>query len=64
MRGRTAWALLALVLAIISAAQAQTPSQETLVQKLQEGTSEERQHAAGVLGILAMIRLFHTLSMP
>ena len=50
MRGRTASALLALVLAIISAAQAQTPTQETLVQKLQEGTSEERRHAAGVLG--------------
>jgi len=50
MRGRTAWALLALVLAIISAAQAQTPTQETLVQKLQEGTSEERRHAAGLLG--------------
>jgi tetratricopeptide (TPR) repeat protein len=50
MRGRTTSALLALVLAIISAAQAQTPTQETLVQKLQEGTSEERRHAAGVLG--------------
>src|SRR3989304_10000649 len=50
MRGRTAWALLALVLAIISAAHAQTPTQEPLGQKLQEGTSGERQHAAGVLG--------------
>ena len=50
MRGRTASALLAFVLAIIATAQAQTPTQEALVQKLQEGTSEERRHAAGVLG--------------
>ena len=50
MRGRTASGLLAFVLAIIATAQAQTPTQEALVQKLQEGTSEERRHAAGVLG--------------
>ena len=50
MRGRTVSALLTFVPAIIATAQAQTPSQETLVQKLQEGTSEERRHAAGVLG--------------
>lgn len=50
MRARTAVAVLTSALAIIATAQAQTPTQEALVQKLQEGTSEERRHAAGVLG--------------
>ena len=50
MRARTVAAVLTSALAIIATAQAQTPTQEALVQKLQEGTSEERRHAAGVLG--------------
>jgi len=43
-------AFLAFALAITTTARAQTPTQETLVQKLQEGTLDERRHAAGVLG--------------
>jgi tetratricopeptide (TPR) repeat protein len=50
MRVRIVSAVLTSALAIIPTAQAQTLSQETLVQKLQEGTSEQRRHAAGVLG--------------
>jgi tetratricopeptide (TPR) repeat protein len=50
MRARTVAAVRTSALAIIATAQAQTPTQEALVQKLQEGTSEERRHAAGVLG--------------
>ncbi|MBI4380199.1 MAG: tetratricopeptide repeat protein [candidate division NC10 bacterium] len=50
MRARTVAAVLTSALAIVATAQAQTPTQEALVQKLQEGTSEERRHAAGVLG--------------
>lgn len=50
MRVRIVSAVLTSALAIIPTAQSQTPTQETLVQKLQEGTSEQRRHAAGVLG--------------
>jgi tetratricopeptide (TPR) repeat protein len=50
MRVRIVSAVLTSALAIIATAHAQMASQETLVQKLQEGTSEERRHAAGVLG--------------
>ena len=50
MRARIVSAVLTSALAIIPTAQTQTPTQETLVQKLQEGTSEQRRHAAGVLG--------------
>jgi len=50
MRAQTVAAFLAFALAITTTARAQTPTQETLVQKLQEGTLDERRHAAGVLG--------------
>ena len=50
MRARIVSAVLTSALAIIPTAQTQTPTQEMLVQKLQEGTSEQRRHAAGGLG--------------
>ncbi|MBI2902762.1 MAG: tetratricopeptide repeat protein [Candidatus Methylomirabilis oxyfera] len=50
MTRRTAAGVLACALTIITTAHAQTPTQEILVRKLQEGTSEERRNAAGVLG--------------
>jgi tetratricopeptide (TPR) repeat protein len=50
MRSRTVAVSLISALAVIVTAQAQAPTQETLVQRLQEGTSEERRHAAGALG--------------
>jgi tetratricopeptide (TPR) repeat protein len=52
MRVRIVSAVLTSALAIIPTAQSQTPTQETLAQKLQEGTSEQRRDAAGVLGDL------------
>ena len=50
MRAQTVAAFLAFALAITTTAHAQTPTQGTLVQKLQEGALDERRHAAGVLG--------------
>jgi tetratricopeptide (TPR) repeat protein len=50
MRSRTVAVSLISALAVIATAQAQAPTQETLVQRLQEGTSDERRHAAGALG--------------
>ena len=50
MRAQTVAAFLAFALAITTTARAQTPTHETLVQKLREGTLDERRHAAGVLG--------------
>ena len=49
MRIFVALSLLICALAIVTA-QAETPTQETLIQHLQEGNPEERRHAAAVLG--------------
>ena len=50
MRAQPVAAFLAFALAITTTARAQTPTKVKLVQKLQEGTLDERRHAAGVLG--------------
>src|SRR5574341_1698089 len=50
MRRWTVAVSLASALAVVVTAQARTPAQETLIQKLQEGTSDERREAAGTLG--------------
>ena len=50
MSGRIALVWLASALTIIATAHAQTPTQDALIQRLQEGTLEERRDAAGALG--------------
>ncbi len=50
MRGLVAAALLVWAMGIIATAQAETPTQDTLIHQVQEGSLQERRQAAGALG--------------